>query len=496
MSERNKRYKFYNNGKINIKVFEGEQVPKGFIPGMKPLSEDVLKARSEKTRKTNLERYGTENPMQSSEVKEKLRQSNIKKYGVDNPSKAKSVKKKKKETTIEHYGTENPFQSDEIKEKIRQTNLKRYGVENPSQADEVKAKKKLSVRSHYGVEHPLQIKEVQERMKNNFIEKYGVDNPFKSEEVKERISKTCQEKYGVPWACLRPEARLMSTNNSGPNKMFSDILDNNSISYDREFVVDKYSYDFKVGNILIEINPYATHNTVWSPFGDSNITPIYHQKKSRTAEEQGYQVIHIFDWDDQEKIVKNLLLPKERVFARKTKVFGIDKKEVREFLNEHHLQGSCNGQSVCLGLRDEYGELISLMTFGKPRYNKNYQWELLRYCSSKSVVGGAEKLFKYFIKEHNTESIISYCDRSKFRGDVYHKLGFTLKSEGKPSCHWYNFTEKTLSHITDNLLRQRGFDQLFGTNYGKGTSNEELIIKRGYVPIYDCGQDTFVFQYK
>ena len=27
--------------------------------------------------------------------------------------------------------------------------------------------------------------------------------------------------------------------------------------------------------------------------------------------------------------------------------------------------------------------------------------------------------------------------------------------------------------IIDNLLRQRGFDQLFGTNYGKGTSNEK-----------------------
>ena len=132
------------------------------------------------------------------------------------------------------------------------------------------------------------------------------------------------------------------------------------------------------------------------------------------------------------------------------------------------------------------------MSFGNSRYNKNYQYELLRYCSSRNVIGGAEKLFKHFIKTYNPESIISYCDRSKFRGDVYKKLGFTLKSEGKPSCHWYR--PKDSKHISDGLLRQRGFDQLFGTNYGKGTSNEELMIEHNFVPIYDCGQDTYVWE--
>ena len=95
------------------------------------------------------------------------------------------------------------------------------------------------------------------------------------------------------------------------------------------------------------------------------------------------------------------------------------------------------------------------MTFGKPRYNKNYEYELIRYCSSKKVVGGAEKLFNYFIKTYNPKSIISYCDWSKFNGNVYSKLGFKYKSYS--ICkHWYN--TKTKKHITDNLLRQRGFD--------------------------------------
>ena len=42
-----------------------------------------------------------------------------------------------------------------------------------------------------------------------------------------------------------------------------------------------------------------------------------------------------------------------------------------------------------------------------------------------------------------------------------------------PSKHWYHLNSKR--HITDNLLRQRGYDQLFNTNYGKNTSNKDLI---------------------
>ena len=131
------------------------------------------------------------------------------------------------------------------------------------------------------------------------------------------------------------------------------------------------------------------------------------------------------------------------------------------------------------------------MTFGKPRYNKNYEWELLRLCSHKDfkVVGGAEKLFKHFLEMQSPNSIISYCDYSKFSGEVYNRLGFKQKGNPKPSKHWSRGEE----HITDNLLRQRGYDQLFNANYGKGTSNEQLMLENGWLPIYDCGQLVFIW---
>ena len=139
-------------------------------------------------------------------------------------------------------------------------------------------------------------------------------------------------------------------------------------------------------------------------------------------------------------------------------------------------------------------KLVEVMTFGKPRYNSKYEWELLRLCSvfDYNIIGGASKLFSYFIEKYNPKNIISYCDNSKFNGNVYKILGFKLLSYGNPSKHWYNM--KTKQHITDNLLRQRGYDQLFNTNYGKGSSNKELMIQNGFVEIYDCGQSTYIWK--
>ena len=131
------------------------------------------------------------------------------------------------------------------------------------------------------------------------------------------------------------------------------------------------------------------------------------------------------------------------------------------------------------------------MTFGKPRYNKKYQWELLRLCTTSGyyVVGGAQKLFSYFCTHYSPDSVISYCDTSKFTGAVYDSLGFHTLSNSQPSKVWSKGTQK----ISDNLLRQRGYDQLFHTDYGKGTSNDELMISNGWLPVYDCGQSTHIY---
>lgn len=183
-----------------------------------------------------------------------------------------------------------------------------------------------------------------------------------------------------------------------------------------------------------------------------------------------------------------LAADRTKIYARLCKVDLVSTELATEFINKYHLQGYAKS-TINAGLFYNK-ELVAVMTFAKPRYNKNYQYELIRYCAAYNIIGGAEKLFKYFVNTYKPESIVSYCDLSKFQGRVYEQLGFRLKTNSiKPSLHWFNI--KTKKHITDNLLRQRGYDQLFGTNYGKGTSNRDLMLASDFIEVYDCGQATY-----
>ena len=464
MSDRVKK-KYYHNGIVNRMFEEGKQ-PDGFVLGMLPRTKEKQDAINKKREETTINKYGVSHVSHLSDVKSKKKKSLLERYGVDNPSKSKEIQNKKRDIFIEKYGVDNPMKSEEIKQKFRDNYNTKYGVDNPFQLDVVKDKIKDTNRENLGVDYPTQCQEVRDKVRSTFMERYGVPYTF-------MLSKEWVE-----------------ANDSKPNRDFASLLDANNITYEREFRCGKYSYDFKVGNTLIEINPTVTHNTRFSPYGDKYVKGrYYHRDKSDLAKENGYTVVHVFDWDDKSKII-NLLRCRDTVYARKCDIQLVNSVVCNQYLMAYHLQGRCNNQTIRLGLY-YYNQLVSLMTFGKPRYNKNCEYELLRYCSHYNVVGGANKLFKYFIDNYKPNSVVSYCDTSKFSGKVYDTLGFTLDTINSPSCHWYSVKEN--KHITDNLLRMQGYDRLFKENHGKGTSNEELILNRGYLPVYDCGQVKYVW---
>jgi uncharacterized protein YneR len=107
---------------------------------------------------------------------------------------------KSKITNIEKYGYENPFANNEIKEKIKNTNLEKYGCENPFANNEIKEKIKNTNLEHLGCKYPMQNKNVQEKSKNVCIEKYGFENVFQNEEIKQKSKETCIIKYNCEYA--------------------------------------------------------------------------------------------------------------------------------------------------------------------------------------------------------------------------------------------------------------------------------------------------------
>lgn len=501
---------YYNNGVITRKIKEGDAIPDGFVRGML-LSDELKQKRSAKAKETFLKKYGVDNPAKSKEVLAKIQKTNLERYGVEYSAQSDIVKGKVKTTNLKKYGVEYSFQANEVKDKIKATNLERYGVDNPSKSDIIKTRIVESNRKNLGVDYPMQSKEVMDKSRITSLEKYGTEYPNQSDivkskidastlehygvnrackldEFKQKVVDTNRERYGVDYTCLIYSGKLKG-NDSSYNRFFAELLDSNNITYEREFLLQKYSYDFKVGNTLIEINPTATHNTYFSPYGKNRIDVNYHRDKSKLAKDSGYSVIHVFDWDDIDKVVQ-LLKSRVTVYARKCDVRVVSDIDTNNYLDMYHLQGTCRGQRIRLGLYHD-NQLVSLMTFGKSRFNKNCEYELLRYCSHYNVVGGAERLFKYFVDNYKPNSIVSYCDTSKFSGKVYDALGFKYIKTNSPRKHWYSLKEKR--HITDGLLLSQGYDRLFKENHGKGTSNEELILSRGYLPVYDCGQATYIW---
>lgn len=458
--------------------------------------------------------------LKNDDVKKKIKNTLISKYGVDNPMRCKEISHKVSDTKAsndpgfskwrskfentmqEKYGVSNALECQEFRDKVEHTNsitgksgrfhteewnlamIAKYGTTIPYKNDDIKMRGIRTMLERYGVTSPAKLDWVQEKSKQTCLRKYGVEYSFQSDNNKVKSKQTLMEKYGVEYSVH------LVARKSKINQQIGESL--HATEY--EFPIHSKRYDIKLGNTLIEVNPTVSHNSD-KDYVYGVTDKDYHVIKSRIATENGYRCFHIWDWDNIDKIVQMFTATPIKIYARNCDVIFIDKETSDRFLDDFHLQGSCSGDIIRVGLAYD-NTLVGVMTFGPPRYSGKYDVELLRMCFrfGYHVIGGASKMLKFFVGEYQPESIVSYCDNSKFTGDIYSRLNFHKISDGKPTPHWYNI--KTHKHITDSLLRQRGFDQLLGNEYGcygKNSDNIQLMLEHGFVRVYDCGQSVYVW---
>lgn len=226
----------------------------------------------------------------------------------------------------------------------------------------------------------------------------------------------------------------------------------------------------------------------------------YWQRESIKAITLGIRIIHIFQYELDSDMQKEKIFSfldrilndrNEIIYARKTKVVYIDKYTEQAFLDKGHLQGYVQS-SIKLGLQYN-NEIVAIMTFGRPRFNSGCDYELIRlaYKPNTVVIGGADKLFKYFIKTYKPESVISYCDITKFVGNTYTKLGFmtSLTDVTSPNYVWYNPETKVA------LPRYRTMKhKLLASGIGHPDMTESEIMQSiGYTKVCDCGNMRFIW---
>jgi hypothetical protein len=130
------------------------------------------------------------------------------------------------------------------------------------------------------------------------------------------------------------------------------------------------------------------------------------------------------------------------------------------------------------------------MNFGKPRFNKKYDWELLRYCTKKytTVVGGASRLFDFF-KRNYAGSIISYCDLRYSTGQLYQLLKMKLLHQSAPN---YFYTKDCIVLESRNKYQKHKLVKLL-SNFDPNLTEAQNMFNNGYRRIWDCGNLVYVF---
>lgn len=242
-------------------------------------------------------------------------------------------------------------------------------------------------------------------------------------------------------------------------------------------------------NLAIEYNGLYWHTEA---FGKDK---WYHYKKWEACRNKGLQLLHIWedDWKLREAITKTMLAHKlgrsqdGKVFARNTQVVELSVEESRKFLTENHIQGYVPG-SVCLSLQ-EANIPVALMVLKKEPGSDGKTLNLLRYATSKSVVGGFTKLLSALQKLHpRVDTIITFSDNCVSDGKLYSAHGFLASKELEPDYMYVVRNER--KHKFGYRLKRFETDPTL--KHVEGLSEIELAKLNGIPRIWDAGKTRWV----
>jgi hypothetical protein len=417
---------------------------------------------NEKRKLTTLKLYGVANNGQTSKAKEKHREF------YNDEMKVANVVSQIKATKLEEYGDEN--YNNRIKSE--KTCLEKYGFKNTWSLTEEKQNPSLCIlrdKTQLSSLYPrLSVNEIAETYKLHaqtvyyYLNQHGFREPYKSSFEQEILY------------------------------FLKELGVTNVITNKRTIIGKELDIFLPDHNLAIEYN-----GIFWHHDKIQHITKSYHNDKFRLCEEKGIELFTIFSdsWENKKAIWKNKIksklgLVKDKVYARNTDIIELLPAETRDILDLHHVQGYCTSQ-FAYGLKYN-DDIVAVMTFSKSRIGIGKDrgldsFELVRYVTSKNVIGGASKLLKYFIKLHSPKIIVSYSDNQYSVGNLYKTLGFSLEKDNKPGYKYYNPVDKKTYHrfkfAKHNLVKM---------GYDPKQTEFEITDSMGLLRIWDCGTRTWI----
>ena len=418
------------------------------------------KERWIKYKATNLDKYGVEFSTQASIVREKFENTLLVNYGVTTTFASKEIQNKISNTNTERYGCAIGFGSKIIQDKILVTNQERYGSNVPNSNPEVL--------------------------------KFLSDEIWLTEEFSTKNSKTiafelnCSKTFVNYWARIHKiENRANIYSEENEISEFIEVLGITDIKKNVYGIIGNVSglgrrqLDIYLPekNIAIELNGVYWHSD----------NKTRHIEKLNLCRDSEIKLLQFWDYQWNEKtdicksIIKSNLGLNGRIFARKCSIIEITSKEYCTFLYENHLQGPVKS-SIRYGLICD-GKLVSAIGFSKSRYDKSYDWELIRYVNicGINVVGGFSRLLKHF-RNHNIGSIISYCDLMVFDGRMYKESGFTNIRDTVPG---FFYSKGTAIASRESMQKHKLIGIL--KNFDESLTAEQNLSNAGWKKVWNCG---------
>lgn len=477
--------------------------------------------RVELVKKTSLNRYGADNYLRSDLDKTHIKSVLQSRYGVDNPMQIESSKVKAANTNLSKYGVTHFSKTPEFISKCIETNQFRYGHDWAAQSPEFKEKSRATCQSKYGVDNggaylsiacnmtdPTKIETLLEFKRDP---KHFIDCNFSSKPTLSALASMCGVRdSSIGWIlqkldCTDLVKHMYSRMETEVVEFLYSILGTNCNLVRRTkqvitpYELDIYLPDYHIG---FECNPTSTHNVNVPVFG-ADCPPVdsnYHKNKTDLCNKNNIFLFHIFgyEWTHKKDICKSMIMnilhcTSNRIYGRNTTVKVVPAKEAYEFLSMNHRQGGVHCK-VRIGLYYQ-DSLVSLMTFSKIRntlgtgkQDLSDCWELVRFCNriNTSVVGGASKLFQYFVQNYGPTHIRSFSDKAHTKGDLYSVLGFIKQHESNPGYCWVN-VKTDLSYSRVNAQKRNIKQFLHDDTINLDNTEVEIMVEHGFVQVYDSG---------
>lgn len=454
----------------------------GFTTRIEGVQTCSKKCAQELKKKTSLERYGVEWGSQSPEVKANRENTNREKYGVKHAIAAPETRQKIMETMVERYGSHN-MQSPEWMAQHRETFQKSI-----TKAYQVYKDKN-------GYQSPMHDPSFHENIRNRGDYRLMYNIEWWNDNYIPCVTsiRALAQKFGVRPSNLGRIAAKLGVEIVQPMRSAREmelaefVASMAEIRVSDRTIIAPYELDIYAPehNFAIEVNGSYWHSEEYLPAD-------YHVRKTEMCAEKGITLLHVWDYDDLEKI-KGMILSKlgrtKRIFARKCRVGYVDRKEAIKFFNDNHIQGNVHAP-VYIGLYDG-DRVVMCASFGKPRFDNNHSWELLRMASisGTTVVGGVSRLLKYFFRAYEG-GLVSYSDISRGFNSSLEKAGMVRTHISKPGFVWTDGE----SHLKRYKTQKHKLSALLCDFFNPDMTEKENMERAGYSRLFDCGQEIFTMR--